>query len=143
MNKKIVVIPVLITVIGLVLVFSSNDGKRPDDTVFHITLADPKMYESGVFTDKFSIESGMYSFRFVPNGDSPQILSISLRGDDFDFDEDFRLKGTLHETGISEYYTWDYQGQKKIEFLTSQDIDIKINPNGNLVGTVSVDIIEN
>ena len=143
MNKKIVFIPVLITAIGLVLIFSSNDGKRDHDTVFHVTLADPKMYENGVFTDKFSIDSGTYFFRFVPNGDSPQILSISLRGDDYDFDEDFQLKGTLHETGISEYYTWDYQGQKKIEFLTSQNIDIKINPNGNLVGTVSVDIIEN
>ena len=143
MNKKIAIIPIIILAIGLVVLSSSNDNGKIDKTIFHVTLADPKMYQEGVFSDVFSLEAGEYFFRFVPNGDSPKSLSISIKGEDFDFNENFRLNGTSHETGISQYYTWDYDGQKKISILKSQDVIIKINPNGNLLGTVSVDIIEN
>ena len=38
-------------------------------------------------------------FRFVPNGSSPEILSITLDGDNFDFSEDFKLESILHQTG--------------------------------------------
>jgi hypothetical protein len=89
------------------------------------------------------LNEGNYSFRFVPNGDSPQILSISLQGEDFDFEEDFKLNGTLHETGISEYYTWDYNGEKSISVASFQEIFIQIHPNGNVMGSVSVYLIEN
>ena len=51
------------------------------------------------------------------------------------------LKGTPHETDISLYYTWDYEGVKKIQVFEDQQVDIKINPNGNLVGPVSVELI--
>jgi len=101
------------------------------------------MYQDGVFTDVFSLEAGEYYFRFIPNGDSPKSLSISLEGENFNFNENFRLNGTLHKTAISEYYTWDYEGQKKIEIFEKQEFAIQINPNGNFLGTVSVDIIEN
>ena len=112
-------------------------------TVFHVTLADPKMYKDGIFSTDLSLDEGNYSFRFVPNGDSPKSLSISLKGDKFDFSENFKLVGTLHETSISEYYTWDYDGQKSINILEKQTIRIEINPNGNFLGSVSVDILEN
>ena len=82
-------------------------------------------------------------FRFVPNGDSPKNLSITLKGENFDFMEDFKLQGELHETGISEYYTWDYQGQKLIQVDSNQKVTILINPNGNVLGSVSVDLIKN
>jgi hypothetical protein len=61
----------------------------------------------------------------------------------FDFSEDFELVGTPHQTGISEYFTWDYDGEKKISISEIQEISIKINPNGETMGSVSVDILEN
>ena len=48
-----------------------------------------------------------------------------------------------HQTGISEYFTWDYDGQKKIINSETQKVSITINPNGQTLGSVSVDILEN
>ena len=61
--------------------------------VFHITLADPELYTNGIYTNNFTIESGTYFFRFVPNGSSPEILSIKLSGQNYSFIENFNLKG--------------------------------------------------
>jgi hypothetical protein len=53
------------------------------------------------------------------------------------------LESTSHQTGTSEYYTWEYNGQKTIWIAEMQEISIIINPNGNVMGSVSVDILEN
>jgi hypothetical protein len=144
MQKKILILPIIIIIIVIVALGSqSNQSNEKNDSVFHITLADPKQYDNGIYSSTFVIDKGEYNFRFVPNGDSPQNLTISLEGDDFGFSENFKLNGTLHETGISEYYTWDYDGQKSILILTQKEISIQINPNGNVKGSVSVDIIRN
>jgi len=142
-NKKITVIPIIIIVIVFAINFSSDSNVEKSNNVFHITLADPNLYTNGVYFDEFTISKGEYSFSFVPNGSSPKILSIKLNGDSFDFSEDFKLEGTLHQTGISEYYTWNYNGEKKILIPEEQEILISINPNGNVMGSVSVDILEN
>ncbi|PIW33536.1 MAG: hypothetical protein COW27_00205 [Nitrosopumilales archaeon CG15_BIG_FIL_POST_REV_8_21_14_020_37_12] len=143
MKKIIVIIPIIIAVIGLIVVSESNNEVRIDKAVFHVTLADPEMYQDGVYTDMFSVEAGNYFFRFIPNGDSPKSLSISLKGKNLNFYEDFRLNGTLHETGISQYYTWDYDGQKQFVISEQQEITIEINPNGSILGSVSVSILQN
>jgi len=144
MNKKFLIIPVTIIIIAIIALGSqSNQPERENGQFFHVTLANPKQYDDGVYSSTFVIEKGEYNFRFVPNGDSPQNLTILLEGDDFEFSENFKLNGTLHETGISEYYTWDYDGQKSIVFPTQKEISIQINPNGNVKGSVSVDIIRN
>lgn len=143
MKKIIVIIPIIIAIIGLIVVSESNNEARVDKAVFHVTLADPKMYQDGVYTDMFSAEAGSYFFRFIPNGDSPKSLSISLKGKNLNFYEDFRLNGTLHETGISQYYTWDYDGQKQVVISEQQEITIEINPNGSILGSVSVSILQN
>ncbi len=143
MNKKFLIIPVVVIIIIIIAVSQGTDSDKKDQTVFHVTLADPDQYNEGVYSDKFELNEGNYSFRFVPNGDSPQILSISLQGEDFDFEEAFKLNGTLHETGISEYYTWDYNGEKSISVASFQEIFIQIHPNGNVMGSVSVYLIEN
>jgi len=142
-NKKIAVIPIIIIVIVFAINFSSDSNVEKSNNVFHITLADPNLYTNGVYFDEFTISKGEYSFSFVPNGSSPKILSIKLNGDSFDFSEDFKLEGTLHQTGISEYYTWNYNGERNILILEEQEILISINPNGNVMGSVSVDILEN
>jgi len=142
MNKKILVIPAVLIIIVLVLSFNQID-KKNNSVVFHITLADPDLYKNGIYSNTFTVNKGNYLFKFVPNGDSPQSLTILLKGENYDFSENFKLKGTLHQTGISEYYTWDYDGQKTISIPIQQMITIEINPNGNELGPVSVDVVEN
>ena len=142
MNKKILVIPTVLIIIVLVLSFNQVD-KKNNNIVFHITLADPDLYKNGIYSNTFTVNKGDYLFKFIPNGDSPQSLTILLKGENYDFSENFKLKGTLHQTGISEYYTWDYDGQKTISIPIQQMITIEINPNGNELGPVSVDIVEN
>ena len=142
MNKKILIIPAMLIIIVIVLSFNQVD-KKNSNIVFHITLADPILYKNGIYSNTFTVNKGNYLFKFVPNGDSPQSLTILLKGEDYTFSENFKLKGILHQTGISEYYTWDYDGQKTISIPIQQMITIEINPNGNELGPVSVDIVEN
>ena len=143
LNKKIIIIPIVVILAIIVMSFSSNETSKNNNIVFHVTLADPDLYINGVYTKEFILEKGEYFFRFVPNGSSPKILSITLNGNTFDYSEDFDLIGTPHQTGISEYFTWDYDGQKNIINLEMQKVSITINPNGETIGSVSVDILEN
>jgi len=142
MNKKIVIILAGLILVVLGLSFNQNDSNS-SNVVFHATLADSNLYKNGIYSNEFSIDEGNYIFKFVPNGDSPQLLTIILKGENYDFSEYFKLKGTLHQTGISEYYTWDYEGQKEFSIADQQKIVIEINPNGNEMGSVSIDILRN
>ena len=131
-----------IGVLVAVGVFSTSDmeSQNNQNFVFHKTLADPKNYENGVYTETFDIKEGAYKFGFVPNGDSPQKLTITLEGDSIKYLEEFSLVGTPHETGISTYYTWEYAGNHLILIPEDQTATITIDPNGNLMGPVTVDI---
>ena len=145
MNKKIVIL-VIIPILGFV-VFDwitglSDENEKINDDIFHITLADPELYTNGVYTDKFLIEPGTYFLRFVPNGSSPEILSIKLIGQNYAFEENFELVGIPHESETAKYFTWEYNGNEKIIIDSSQEISITINPNGNVKGSVSVDLIK-
>ncbi|NDF24471.1 MAG: hypothetical protein EB149_00540 [Thaumarchaeota archaeon] len=126
-------------VFGLILTAPSENTGR--EQIYHARLADPKQYNDGVFSDTFLIKKGVYEFRFVPNGDSPQKLSIALKGPSFSFAENFVLEGTEHGE-IGKYYTWKYLGQDKIEILEDQQLQITINPNGNVMGPVSVYLVK-
>ena len=139
MKKVAIVIIAVIIVIVFVLSFEQKSEKT---MVYHITLADPKLYTNEIFTDAFQIQKGTYQFSFVPNGDSPETLSITLKGAKFSFSEDFRLEGIPHDTGISTYYTWNYQGRKEIHLLEDDQLEIIINPHGNLLGSVSFDLVK-
>jgi len=143
LNKKlIIIIPIIIGIILAVSTLTENE-KQTDNTIFHETLADPQQYKDGFFSEVFFAEKGTYSFRFVPNGDSPKTMEISLNGEALEFSEEFVLQGTSHQTGISEYYTWDYLGQKTVTIPQNQEIKITINPHGNVMGPVSVYLEEN
>ncbi len=133
----------VIVALGFLASSDDQNGDKNEDVVFHVTLADPENYEDGKYSDSFEIEKGMYEFRFVPNGDSPEILTISLTGQSLSLMEDYVLEGTPHETGVSTYYTWKYSGNKIFNIPTGEEIEILINPNGNLLGPVSIDIIKN
>ena len=142
MNKKSIGILIILIVTILGVSISMNSEEENDNVVFHITLADPELYTNGVYTDKFSIDPGTYFFRFVPNGSSPEILSIKLSGQNYSFIENFNLKGIPHESETSKYFTWEYEGVKNIMIDSMEEITIIINPNGNVMGSVSIDIIK-
>ena len=142
MNKKSIGILTIVIVAILGVSISMNSEEKNDNVVFHITLADPELYTNGVYTDKFSIDPGTYFFRFVPNGSSPEILSIKLSGQNYSFIENFNLKGIPHESETSKYFTWEYEGVKNITIDSMEEITIIINPNDNVMGSVSIDIIK-
>jgi hypothetical protein len=143
MNRKLATLLVVAVTIGaLAVLVSVPSEKSQRQEIYHVRLADPKLYQDGFFSDMFTVKKGTYQFRFVPNGDSPQILSIALKGPTFSFAEDFVLKGTPHETGISTYYTWEYLGQTTIEIPEDQELQLIIDPHGNTLGPVSVYLIE-
>ena len=126
----------------IILNFSGDSQEMKNKVVFHETLADPEIYLDGIYSKKIHIESGDYYFRFVPNGSSPEILSILINGGNTNFSKDYILEGTLQETGISEYYTWEYIGDKSLTISEDEEITITIDPNGNKMGSVSVDILK-
>jgi hypothetical protein len=142
MKKKSIGILIILGVVILGASLSMNSEEKEDNVVFHITLADPELYTNGIYTNDFTIESGTYFFRFVPNGSSPEILSIKLSGQNYSFIENFNLKGIPHESETSKYFTWEYQGEKNVTIDSMQEITIVINSNGNVMGSVSVDIIK-
>ena len=114
MNKKSIGILIILGVVILGVSISMDSKEENDNIVFHITLADPELYTNGIYTNNFTIESGTYFFRFVPNGSSPEILSIKLSGQNYTFIENFNLKGIPHESETSKYFTWEYEGVKNI-----------------------------
>ena len=142
MNKKSIGILIILIVIILGVSISMNSEEKDDNVIFHITLADPELYTNGIYTSNFTIESGTYFFRFVPNGSSPEILSIKLSGQNYNFIENFNLKGIPHESETSKYFTWEYEGVKNITIDSIEEITIIINPNDNVMGSVSIDIIK-
>ena len=137
---------VIIPILGFVafdwITGFSDQNEIINEDIFHITLADPELYANGVYTDKFLIEPGTYFFRFVPNGSSPEILSIKLIGQNYTFEENFELVGIPHESQTAKYFTWKYVGNEKVIIDSSQEISISIDPNGNVKGSVSVDLIK-
>ena len=142
MNKKSIGILIIVIVAILSVSISMNSEEKDDNMVFHITLADPELYTNGIYTSNFTIESGSYFFRFVPNGSSPEILSIKLSGQNYNFIENFNLKGIPHESETSKYFTWEYEGVKNITIDSMEKVTITINPNDNVMGSVSIDIIK-
>ena len=126
----------------LALGFGGGDERRADVTVvFHVTLADPDLYVDGVYADSFQVDPGEYQLRFVPNGDSPPNLSIGIEGPSVSFAGEYTLHGTLHDTGISEYYTWEYAGPDRVVVPDGQSVTITVDPQGDTAGPVSVSLI--
>ena len=150
MSKKPIIGGIILAaIIGVVFVGAQINPDNPenlkidDSDVFHIRLADSSLYENGVYSEMFQIEKGVYKFRFVPNGDSPQKLSIKLLTESgvVLMDNHFELEGTLIDNGISSWYTWDYlSNDNMLKIDEPQQVKIFVNPNGNLKGSVSISL---
>ncbi|MFB5629318.1 MAG: hypothetical protein ACE5RR_05235 [Nitrosarchaeum sp.] len=138
MKKKLILgsIGIIVIIVSISSILLASSEKKENIKIFHVRLADPKLYIDGIFSDTFTIKNGTYKFRFVASGDSPKILTVILKGDSFAFSEDFKLNSTQKEPGT--YYTWKYIGQGKVQIHDEQNMNIVINPHGNTLGPVSV-----
>ena len=142
MKRLLVAVP--ITAGALLVLFLGAGGGGDEgggDRAFHATLADPDLYVAGVYTRSFPAESGEYMVRFVPNGDSPPALSVAVEGPGVYFFGEYTLRGTLHDTGISEYYTWEYLGPDRLVVPDDQLLTVTVDPHGSMAGSVSVSLI--
>ena len=143
-KSSLAIIGLAAAVIAVVVFSSPKDNIQDSDYTYHVNLSESKYGEFGVYEELFEIGDVDcqrfcdYNFRFVPNGDSPQTLSISISGNDVSFFEDFELVGTSVETDISQYYTWDYNGQKIFQVSGLEKVKITIDPHENTKGTISV-----
>ena len=143
-KSSLAIVGLAAVVITVVVLSSPKDNVQDSDYTYHVNLSESKYGEVGIYEESFEIGNVDcqrfcdYKFRFVPNGDSPQTLSVSISGYNTSFSEDFQLVGTLVETDISQYYTWDYDGQKIFQVSGLEKIKIVIDPHGNTKGTVSV-----
>ena len=147
-KSSLAIVGLAAVVITVVMLSSPKDNVQNSDYTYHVNLSESKYGEFGVYEELFEIGDidcqrfCDYKFRFVPNGDSPQTLSVSVSGDNISFLEDFELVGTLVETDISQYYTWDYDGQKIFQVSGLEEVKIVIDPHENIKGTVSIYIIQ-
>ena len=151
MSKKPIIGGIILAaIIGVVFVGAQINPDNPenlkidDSDVFHIRLADSSLYENGVYSEMFQIEKGVYEFRFVPNGDSPQKLSIKLLAESgvVLMNNHFELEGTLVDDGMSSWYTWDYLSRDNMFKIDEpQEVKIFVSPNGNLKGPVSIGLV--
>ena len=138
-----IIIGIVIVVIGVIIIILSQDSPETSrDEIFHVTLADPKMYVDDVFVSDITFGVGKYAFEFVPSGSSPEQITIHLDGKVQNIRHEFELKGTLQETGISKYYTWEYLGDNIFEISEPQKFTITIDPHGDILGSVSIYIIQ-
>ena len=166
MSKKPIIGGIILAaIIGVVFVGAQINPDNPEneEVVFHVTLADPALYdESGHYDETVFLEKGIYEFRFVPNGDSPQKLWVWLYGEGgfierTQFDQKYVLVGNLVEGGMSSWYTWEYQidpvdaywaDKRTCESCVSIDkweagqAKITINPQGNVNGPVSIELVQ-
>ena len=176
MSKKPIIGGIILAaIIGVVFVGAQINPDNPEneEVVFHVTLADSSLYKCkpsafdsvyGIrycedrdreFRQMVDLKKGDYRFRFVANGDSPEVLTVRIEDTSPyasfpSFKETFTLKGMPHESETSLYYTWSYDGLKRFlikqgdmgDGRDSESFAIRINPNGNLMGPVSVDLIK-
>ena len=169
-KKPIIGVIILIVIIGIVFVGAQINPDNPEneEVVFHVTLADPALYDCVTisvheyceYRKVFFVEDGIYEFRFVPNGDSPQKLSVELKCyiscADVNLPEHvslhYVLVGNLVEEGMSSWYTWKYQidssrvnlGDAETGFKIDepQRVEISIDPRGDLNGPVSIELVQ-
>ena len=158
-NKKPIVGGIiLVAILGLVAVGAqinpeyTEDEKRPNSEVWNKRIAGPEFADISIHkSSPVTLERNVqYKFEFVPMGDSPEQLKISVvwSGQGVEvFSELFVLEKTLVDTGISKYYTWEYVGKENVVISNQQcpnqktcNYDITVERFGNLEGSVSISL---
>ena len=157
-KKSIVGGIILAAIIGLVAAGAqinpeyTEDEKRPNSEVWSKRIAGPEFADISIHkSSPISLERNVqYKFEFVPMGDSPERLKISIAWSGHGvevFSEMIVLEKTLVDTGISKYYTWEYVGKENVVISNQQcpnqktcNYDITVARFGNLEGSVSISL---
>ncbi len=153
MNRKPIIGGIiLVAIIGVVYAGAQINPDNPENgEVWSIRMAGPEWDDRQSHRAALpkNLEEGTYKLGFVPMGDSPHKITIVIKGKstttspNFYFSEEFVLKGTPVDTGISKYYTWEYVGQKYVyipEVEGEADYEIAIVRSGNLKGSVTISL---
>ena len=158
MNKKPIIGGIiLVAIIGVVYAGAQINPDNPENgEVWSIRMASSEWHDRQGHRAALpkNLEEGTYKLGFVPMGDSPHKITIAIKGKWTEryyldpswrslFSEEFVLKGTPVDTGISKYYTWEYVGQKYVyipEVEGEADYEIVIVRSGNLEGSVTISL---
>ena len=162
MSKKPIIGGIILAaIIGVVFVGAQINPDNPENEkslnseVWSIRMASPEWHDRQTVRASLpNLEEGTYKLGFVPMGDSPHKITIAIKGKWTEryyldpswrplFSEEFVLKGTQVDTGISKYYTWEYVGQKYVyipEVEGEADYEITIVRSGNLKGSVTISL---
>ena len=136
MNKMVIVggAVIILIVISMAYGASMNPGgneQRSGGEIWDFRISGQEFHgKTTIMTDLGVIEEGTYEFGFVPMGDSPKKIRLIIDwvipenqryySDDpvktEIFSEEFILERSLVDTGVSKYYTWEYLGQKFVQF---------------------------
>jgi len=166
MNKMIIVGGIVIAVIVISMAYGASmnpDGneQRSGGEIWNFRISGEEFHDISTIRAGLPIlEGGTYKIGFVPMGDSPAKIKLTIKGKWTEsyrlepswkqiFSEEFVLEKSLVDTGISKYYTWEYIGQKYVQIpelegkIPSSDeaiYEIIINRSGNLEGSVSISL---
>ena len=164
MNKMVIVGGSVIALIVISMAYGAsmnpggNEEKRSDSEIWNFRISGSEFHGvSTMMAELGVIEGGTYEIGFVPMGDSPKKIRLVIEGvipenqryylDDpvktEIFSEEFILERNLVDTGVSKYYTWEYLGQKFVQFPKTEEdarYEITIHRDGNLEGSVSISI---
>ena len=158
MNKKPIIGGIiLVAIIGVVYAGAQINPDNPENgEVWSIRMAGPEWDDRQNHSAALpkNLEEGTYKIGFVAMGDSPHKIKLTIKGKWTEsyrlepgwgqiFSEEFVLKGTPVDTGISKYYTWEYVGQKYVyipEVEGEADYEIRIERSGNLKGSVTISL---
>jgi len=153
-SKKPIIGGIILTaIIGVVFAGAQINPDNPENgEVWSIRMAGPEWDDRQSHRAALpNLEEGTYKLGFVPMGDSPHKITIVIKGKstttspNFYFSEEFVLKGTPVDTGISKYYTWEYVGQKYVyipEVEREANYEITIERSGNLKGSVTISLLQ-
>ena len=157
-KKPIVGGIILASIIGLVAAGAQINPEYTEESsgseTWNTRISGPEYHDISKHRfDGILLEKGVpYKFEFVPMGDSPERLKITIGGV---FSETFVLKKTLVDTGISKYYTWDYSGDQYLDIFDSNcelgdpyhgtsvckdAYTLEVERFGNLEGSVSISL---
>ena len=125
-------------------------GEKSDQTIWNVRFSGNDDYESLSNGGIGYLEKGYYKIEFVPMGDSPNKIRIMIseqggiyetQGIGMVLNELYILDRDLVDTGISKYYTWEYNGDKSFYIPESGSYwKYGIGFEGNLEGSVSISL---
>ena len=166
MNKTLIAGGIVAVAIVVSMAYGASmnpggDEQRSGGEIWNFRISGEEFNDISTITAGLGvIEGGTYKIGFVPMGDSPAKIKLTINGkwtESYNvepswgqiYSEEFVLEKSLVDTGISKYYTWEYIGQKYVQIpelegkIPSSDepiYEIIINRYGNLEGSVSISL---